>query len=66
MPVSKKRGGAKAHRARVKKRNINLTNAKTNFQKQYTKLMEEKLEEMKNQLSAQTETTETTEISENV
>ena len=63
MPVSRNRGGAKAHRLRVKKRNINLTNAKTNFQKQYTKLMEEKLEEMRSQLSAQTETTE---ISENV
>jgi|LauGreDrversion4_2_1035121.scaffolds.fasta_scaffold952035_3 hypothetical protein len=56
MPVSKKRGGAKTHRLRVKKRNINLTNAKTNFQKQYTKLMEEKLEEMKSKFSAETET----------
>jgi hypothetical protein len=63
MPVSRNRGGAKAHRLRVKKRNINVANAKTNFQKQYTKLMEEKLEEMRSQLSAQTETTE---ISENV
>jgi len=63
MPVSRNRGGAKAHRLRVKKRNINIANAKTNFQKQYTKLMEEKLEEMRSQLSAQTETTE---ISENV
>ncbi len=63
MPVSRNKGGAKAHRLRVKKRNINVANAKTNFQKQYTKLMEEKLEEMRSQLSAQTETTE---ISENV
>ena len=61
MPVSRNRGGAKAHRLRVKKRNINVSNAKTNFQKQYTKLMEEKLEEMRSQLSANTETTEVSE-----
>ena len=41
MPKSHKRGGEKAHRRRVQKRNQTLTSLK----KQYTKLFNEKLKE---------------------
>lgn len=41
MPKSHKRGGEKAHRRRLKKRNENILNLK----KHYTKLFNEKLKE---------------------
>jgi molybdenum-dependent DNA-binding transcriptional regulator ModE len=47
MPKSRNRGGAKEHRARVKKRNARLLSEKNAFRKEYTRMMEQKIEEMK-------------------
>ena len=47
MPKSRNRGGAKVHRVRVKKRNARLLSEKNAFRKEYTRMMEQKIEEMK-------------------
>jgi len=47
MSKSRNRGGAKEHRARVKKRNARLLSEKNAFRKEYTRMMEQKIEEMK-------------------
>ena len=56
MPTSKKRGGAKAHRKRVQKRNEQLGLMKKNFEKKYTQMLEEKFKEFQEKYSAETET----------
>ena len=47
MPKSRNRGGAKEHRVRVKKRNARLLSEKNAFRKEYTRMMEQKIDEMK-------------------
>ena len=47
MPKSRNRGGAKEHRAKVKKRNARILSEKNAFRKEYTRMMEQKIEEMK-------------------
>jgi len=47
MPKSRNSEGAKEHRARVKKRNARLLSEKNAFRKEYTRMMEQKIEEMK-------------------
>lgn len=49
MPKSRNRGGAKEHRAKVKKRNVRILSEKNAFRKEYTRMMEQKIEEMKAQ-----------------
>lgn len=49
MPKSRNRGGAKEHRAKVKKRNARVLSEKNAFRKEYTRMMEQKIEEMKTQ-----------------
>jgi len=49
MPKSRNRGGAKEHRAKVKKRNARVLSEKNAFHKEYTRMMEQKIEEMKAQ-----------------
>lgn len=49
MPKSRNRGGAKEHRAKVKKRNARVLSEKNAFRKEYTRMMEQKIEEMKAQ-----------------
>lgn len=58
MPTSKKRGGAKAHRKRVQKRNEQLGLMKKNFEKKYTQMLEEKFKEFQEKYSAETDTVE--------
>lgn len=55
MPTSKKRGGAKAHRKRVQKRNEQLGLMRKNFEKKYTQMLEEKFKEFQDKFSAETE-----------
>ena len=47
MPTSRKRGGAKAHKKRVQKRNEELGIARKKFQKAFTEMYETKLNELK-------------------
>lgn len=49
MPKSRNRGGAKEHRTKVKKRNTRVLSEKNAFRKEYTRMMEQKIEEMKAQ-----------------
>lgn len=58
MPTSKKRGGAKAHRKRVQKRNEQLGLMRKNFEKKYTQMLEEKFKEYQEKYSAETDTVE--------
>jgi deoxyadenosine/deoxycytidine kinase len=58
MPKSKLRGGAKAHRARVAKRNEKLKIERKQAEKQYMQLMEQRLQEFQNKFSGLTETDE--------
>lgn len=58
MPTSKKRGGAKAHRKRVQKRNEQLGLMRKNFEKKYTQMLEEKFKEFQEKYSAETDTVE--------
>ena len=46
MPISKKRGGKKAHNKRIKKRNTNLKNMERAYEKVFTKVMEKQLEKL--------------------
>jgi molybdenum-dependent DNA-binding transcriptional regulator ModE len=58
MPKSRNRGGAKEHRARVKKRNARLLSEKNAFRKEYTRMMEQKIEEMKEKGQAEQSSSE--------
>ena len=55
MGTSKKRGGAKAHRKRVQKRNEQLGLMKKSFEKKYSQMLEEKFKEFQNKFSGETE-----------
>ena len=48
MPKSKLRGGAKAHRSKVAKRNKLISQEKSGMQKVFDKLMEEQIQKLKN------------------
>ena len=43
MPASKKRGGKKVHNKRVAKRNTNIATAQRQYEKIFTKIMEQQL-----------------------
>ena len=58
MPKSRKRGGEKAHRKRVKARNNNIQNQKIRMQKMWEEEMAKRLEEMNNASSGETENQE--------
>ena len=58
MAKSKNRGGAKAHRKRVQRRNNQIKGIQRKFQEEYQKAMMEQLELMRKQLSGETENTE--------
>ena len=58
MPKSRNRGGAKEHRVRVKKRNARLLSEKNAFRKEYTRMMEQKIEEMKEKGQAEQSSSE--------
>ena len=58
MPKSKSRGGAKAHRKRVQRRNNQIKGVQRKFQEEYQRAMMEQLEQMRKQLSGETENTE--------
>lgn len=63
MAKSRNRGGAKAHRKRVQKRNEKLGIQKKQFQKVFTQMYETKMKELQEkfeQLSATTENSELT------
>lgn len=58
MPKSKLRGGAKAHRKRVQKRNETMIHRQRTFQRQYQEELEKQMELYKTQLSGETENEE--------
>jgi hypothetical protein len=58
MPKSRKRGGEKAHRKRVKARNQNVQNQKIRMQKLWEEEMAKRLEEMNKSMSGDTENQE--------
>jgi molybdenum-dependent DNA-binding transcriptional regulator ModE len=58
MPKSRNRGGAKEHRARVEKRNARILSEKNAFRKEYTRMMEQKIEEMKEKGQAEQSSSE--------
>jgi hypothetical protein len=55
MPKSRQRGGAKAHRKRIVARNAKLGVLRKQMQKQYTDMLEQKLKEFEQKVSADTE-----------
>lgn len=55
MPKSRQRGGAKAHRKRIAARNNKLGVLRKQMQKQYSTMLEQKLKEFEQKLSADTE-----------
>lgn len=56
MPKSRLRGGAKAHRKRVQKRNNNIKNQQNRIQKLWEEELTKRMEELK--LSGETENQE--------
>jgi hypothetical protein len=72
MAKSRLRGGAKAHRKRVQKRNEKMGIARKQFEKKYNKLIEEQITLLKEKMEQEsdksndetTEETQTTEGSE--
>jgi hypothetical protein len=48
MPKSKLRGGAKAHRTKIAKRNKLISQEKSGMQKAFDRLMEEQIQKLKN------------------
>jgi len=67
MAKSRLRGGAKAHRKRIQKRNEELGIQKKKFQKVFTEMYETKMNELKEKfekLSAETENMVTEDINE--
>lgn len=66
MGKTQKRGGAKAHRKRVAKRNNEIKVVKNAYQKLFDEAMKTQIEELKKQhLSGETENTEMGEESTN-
>jgi len=63
MPKSRKRGGQKAHNKRIQDRKELMAHARKKMQEQYSKLLDQRLSELKNEYSQ--ETTEIVELSEN-
>lgn len=63
MPKSRKRGGQKAHNKRIQQRKDQMAHARKKMQEQYSKLLEQRLSELKNEYSQ--ETPEVVELSEN-
>ncbi len=55
MPKSRQRGGAKAHRKRIAARNAKLGVLRKKMQKEYTSMLEQKLKEFEQKVSADTE-----------
>ena len=55
MPKSRNRGGAKAHRKRVQKRNIKLGVQQAQFKKVFTQMYDEKMSELKQQFETLSE-----------
>lgn len=62
MAKSKKRGGAKAHRKRIQKRNVEVKLMKSAYQKLFDEAMRTQIEELKKQYNSGS--TENAEISE--
>jgi hypothetical protein len=60
MPKSKKRGGEKAHRKRVKLNTVNAKKQVAKAQKMFQDAMMEQIEAMKQASSGETENKETT------
>jgi hypothetical protein len=58
MPVSKKRGGAKKHRAKVDNRNKVAKAQQTAMQKMFNEAMKAQIQEMKKKAEAESGTTE--------
>lgn len=56
MPASKKRGGKKAHNKRVSTRNQRIQGTQKKMSEAYQKLFKQKMDEIQNGLSTQTET----------
>ena len=63
MPKSRKIGGQKAHNKRIQERKELMAHARKKMQEQYSKLLDQRLSELKNEYSQ--ETTEIVELSEN-
>jgi hypothetical protein len=57
MPKSSKRGGAKAHRKRVKNRNNQIKGVQRKFQEEYQKAMMAQIQELRDKMSGETENT---------
>ena len=58
MGTSKKRGGAKAHRARVSKRNVQMKQQESAMQKLFNEQMKIQIEELKKKYEAESGTTQ--------
>lgn len=58
MPKSKKRGGEKAHRKRVQKRNEKLKAVQNAYQKLFDETMRKQLEELQKKYQAESGNTE--------
>jgi Skp family chaperone for outer membrane proteins len=56
MPASRKRGGKKAHNKRVNARNQRIQGTQKKMNEAYQKLFKQKMDEIQNSLSTQTET----------
>lgn len=57
MAKAKKRGGEKAHRARLVKRNLKLTSEQSAIQKLFNESMKMQIEALKNKQESETGTT---------
>jgi Fe2+ or Zn2+ uptake regulation protein len=57
MAKAKKRGGEKAHRERLKKRNLKLTSEQNAIQKLFNESMKMQIEALKNKQESETGTT---------
>lgn len=66
MAKSSKRGGAKAHRRRVKNRNTQIQGRIKKAEKLFQEAMKEQLEKMRESFSGMTEDQEPVETSESV
>ena len=58
MPQSKKRGGAKAHRKRVARRNALIKSDRKKLEKAYSDMMQKTFEEYQQRMSGMTESVE--------
>lgn len=64
MPKSRQRGGAKAHRKRVQKRNERIGIEKRQFQKKFNEVYEAKYKEIEEQFNKMTAQTENSTVEE--